>query len=261
MKIRTLLTLLTLVVLFLYQTVATADPVELTSLNSSGTINGALFTNVDQRQPAGSGAIHSFVRIQANDTEQGYNTSGRPLGQPDVNTSLTFTHDLQYGSIPTVSVSGVAYKEFLLDINEQSNGNNPYLNLHNVQIRIGSTGSVTGAFGAAHGSLIYDMDAAPAGDSVVNLKYGFFPGSGESDMFMYVPVSKFSGATSSTYVYLYSKFGSPPPSAASGDGFEEWAVGTPTAVVPLPAAAWMGMTLLGSTGLVSVIRRRTTSEI
>src|ERR1043166_4033058 len=63
---------------------------------TSGFINGGFYMRGDRR-PAGSGVIHSFVRIQSNNTtEEGYNTSGRPVSY-DENTSMTFTHDIQFG--------------------------------------------------------------------------------------------------------------------------------------------------------------------
>ena len=54
---------------------------DLTARGSSGAINGAEFVQFDAR-PTGTGVIDSFVRVQAlgnTSSEQGYNTSARPL--------------------------------------------------------------------------------------------------------------------------------------------------------------------------------------
>src|SRR4029077_18801416 len=79
------------------------------------TIDGALLTNDVIIPAAGSGNIDSFVRVQASGTEQGYNTSFRPL-QFNETTSATFTHDLALSAVPVVLINGVTYREFLLDI-------------------------------------------------------------------------------------------------------------------------------------------------
>src|SRR6266850_397061 len=81
----------------------------------SGTINGALFTT-NVQQPTGSGVIHSFVRIGSNqNVESGYNTDGRPL-QFDENSSPTFTRSLPVADLQAVTIAGVSYYQFLLDI-------------------------------------------------------------------------------------------------------------------------------------------------
>lgn len=219
---------------------------------TQGTINGALYQRGDVRA-AGSGVVQSFVRVSSNaSTVEGYNTSGRPLFY-DENNSPSFTRNLQFGQVPTVTIGLTNYKEFLLDINQTNN--NPYLSLDNVAIRIGGTGSVTGAFGASHGSEIYNMDVGADGDGRVDLDYSLNSGSGQTDMALYVPVSLFGAATDNTFIYLYSSFGVP---FANNDGFEEWAVQTPQTlpVIPLPAAVWMGLALMGTVSGASYVRKR-----
>src|SRR5262249_35951199 len=87
-----------------------------TTAGSCGTIGGAIFQQ-STPQPTGTGVIRSFVRVQGHsDVEQGYNTDARPL-QFDENNSPQFTRSLQLGFVPRVVIKGVAYREFLLDIN------------------------------------------------------------------------------------------------------------------------------------------------
>jgi hypothetical protein len=219
---------------------------------TSGVINGATFLRGDLRS-AGTGVIQSFVRISAANQSvvQGYNTSGRPL-RFDENNSPTFTRDLQFFQIPTVTIAGVAYKEFLLDINQNAGPPSSWLSLDKVQIYSNALPSLNPTNPSALGALRYDMDAGS--DSSVYLDYDLNSGSGQSDMAMYVPVSAFGGISNSTYIYLYSMFGS---TFANNDGFEEWAVQTPEVlVVPLPSAAISGgLALAGMFGL-GMIRRR-----
>jgi len=242
---------------------AQAVVVDLTSaLGGSGTINGAIYTNSNV-QSAGSGVLDSFVRVSSasNTYVRGYNTSARGVAY-DENTSPTFTHDLALSAVPIVNIGGVNYREFVLDINQQNS--NPLETLSNVQIRIGgaSGAGAAPAWGASVGSLIYQMNAATwdghTGSNPytnrVELNYSLNPGSGAADMFLYVPSSLFVGGS---FVYLYSEFGDPQP---NNDGFEEWAVRTPGPAVPLPAAAWAGISCLAGVGLLSAIRRRRTSS-
>jgi len=239
---------------------ANATVINLTSAGGSGTTQAArdLFVNTDN-QSTGTGVIQSFVRISGNtDAIEGYNTDARPL-QYDENSSPTFTHSLQLSTVPIVTIGGVAYREFLLDINQT--GTQPLLTLHELQIFMGNTGSPIGAtkdagtgtlsFGG-QASLIYDLDGNSGGDSQIELNYNLNSGSGSGDMFAYIADSLFTGGT---FVTLYSKFG---PVQANNDGFEEWAVrtvdGGPPPVVPEPAtiiAAFTGLPI----GLLALRRR------
>jgi hypothetical protein len=58
-------------------------------------------------------------------------------------------------------------------------------------------------------------------------------GSGQGDLFVYIPTSYFTGANGA-YVYLYSAFGNP---SESDGGFEEWGVITNASVDHAPAVS------------------------
>jgi hypothetical protein len=230
---------------------AGADVIDLTPLGSSGTVNGALFRQ-GFFQPAGTGVIRSFVRIQnsnGNQTvEQGYNTSGRPVAFNEI-TDGNFTRNLTIGELNTVTVDGTQYFEFLLDANEPNNGNR-FISLDQVQIFTSTTGSQTTGNIASLGTPIYNLDTG--GDSWIRLDSSLDTGgSGEGDMTMLVPVSVFGGAGANTFVYLYSRFGD---NIAANSGFEEWAVRGQ--VIPLPTSVWMGGGCLAAIGLARAYRRR-----
>ena len=227
-----------------------ATVLDLTTAGSQGTINGARFFELSVA-PTGTGVIQSFVRVQRNDTEQGYNTSGRPVAF-DENTSPNFTRNLTYGDIPIVTIDGIAYKEFLLDIN-QSNSN-PLLSLDKIQIFSSAVGSQTTTNVSSLGSLVYDLDAGT--DSWIRMNYSLNAGSGQGDMKMYVPVSAFGAITGNTFIYLYSAFGLQGGNLATNDGFEEWAVQSVTSIVPLPTSALAGGALLAGLAVIRRLRRR-----
>ncbi len=228
---------------------AAADVVNLTAVGSSGTVNGAVF-NQGFFQPAGTGFINSFVRLQSpgnSTTQQGYNTSGRPLAF-DENSSPQFTRDLTIGDLTTVSLGGADYYEFLLDANEP-NAATRFISLDQVQIFTSATGGQTTTNVASLGDLVYDLDAG--GDNWIHLDASLDSGSGEGDMTMLVPVSAFGNVGPGTFVYLFSRFGD---NHAAQGGFEEWA--TRGTIIPTPTAVWVGGACLAGMGLIRLYRRR-----
>jgi hypothetical protein len=238
--------------------------VDLTAANNSGTINGGFFAQGDL-QPAGTGFINSFVRIQNNGIEQGYNTSLRPVAF-DEKTDGNFTRFITYGQVPTVMVGGVAYKQFFLDINQQENVPNNLLSLDKLKIwtkqgaltsnstNVGADNAATthtGASGSSgFGTLRYNMDEGS--DSEVLLNANLSHGSGQSDMFLNIPVSFFGNTADSDFLTLYSLMGVENQANAT---FEEWAIQEATPLIPLPAAAWMGIIGLGTVGVTRKLRR------
>jgi MYXO-CTERM domain-containing protein len=262
MRLRTHQVVVSALVLAAGTWAANAGVVDLTTANASGQIGSVLFQNF-HITPAGSGNLNSFVRIGGNESVvHGYNTSGRGsnFNSFNINSSPIFTRDLTYGEIPTTIIGGVSYREFLLDIN-QTNAN-PLLTLSQVAIFTSMSGGITPALNgvyAGFGNLIWEMNAGLEHDgsasmatpsSRVEMNYSLQAGSGQADMYMYVPESLFAGVLASDFVYLYSIFGSP---EGNNDGFEEWAVRGVSPVIPLPNIAGLG---LAGLGMIAVRRTR-----
>jgi PEP-CTERM motif-containing protein len=197
---------------------AQAAVCDLTAAGSACSVQAGidLYMQADP-QPTGTGVIDSFLRIQDKGTEQGYNTDGRPVPF-DEKTDPNFTRSLQLSEVPIVTISGVQYREFGLDINEQSSGTNRFLSLDQLKIFLSPSGNMTTTDVNAPttlGTLIYDLDAT--GNNWIKLDYSLGSGSGSGDMFAYINSSLFTGPNQ--YVTLYSQFGL---NFASGAGFEEW---------------------------------------
>jgi hypothetical protein len=206
-----------------------ATVVDLTTHGATGAANGALFQQCDA-QPTGTGVIRSFLRVQATGTEQGYNTDARPLTL-DENKSPQFTRSLSLSQVPVVTIDGVAYRQFLLDINQSSKS--PLLSLDELRLYVGATPTVTGYDATAHtlGGLdpVFDLDAG--GDVTVQMNYRLNSGSGAGDVFVLVPDAAFANAPAGGFLYLYSKF------SGGNAGFEEWAVKSTPDTTPIPHAS------------------------
>lgn len=237
---RILTTAATATAAFAFAAAAPAATIDLTTAGSSGTLNGALFQQANP-QPTGTGVIDPFVRLQSNGSEQGYNTDDRPT-QFDEKTDI-HTHSLQLSDVGAVTLSGVTYREFLLDINEPRNATSGLITLDKMQLFL--SGSKSNTYPNL-GTKVYDLGA---GNSVL-LNASLTHGSGSGDMFALVPESAFANHPGTDYLYLYSHF------TGGAGGFEEWAsMGTGgctppvTPSVPEPATATLSLAALSMLGL------------
>jgi MYXO-CTERM domain-containing protein len=229
---------------------------DLTAAGNSGILNHAFYQQINP-QSTGTGVIDSFLRIQANGNEAGFNTNASPPPLDDK--AGNFTHAITLGSLATftagpfsptpstntdgTTAGATTYYRFLLDVNQTSSNN--LLSMNSLQIY---TGAGLSDISTLSGTLRYDMNAT--GTNAVTLNYALNSGSGSGDMFLYVPTSDFAGVASTDNVILYAQFGKPPGTYSSNDGFEEWAAATTTAGVPLnsPEPSTITLALAGLVG-------------
>jgi len=204
--------------------VPSGTPLDLTTLGSSGTVGDAVFAQSNVG-PAGSGAIHSFLRLQAHGkdagVEQGYNTDARPL-EFNEKKDAQHTRSLLLSDVAKVNVGGTVYREFLLDINEPGAKTKSLVSLDELKLYVSDQADLTG-YDDTTGQLagldpVFDLDADA--DNYVLLNAKLAPGSGKADALVYVKDSLFSQGGDSSHVYLFSKFGE---NYAAEGGFEEWA--------------------------------------
>jgi len=201
-------------------------------------------------QPAGTGNIDPFLRIQQTGSERGYNTGGAaPLDTKDGNGN-DWNAALQLKAIPLITIGGVQYRQFLLDVDQSGNGP---ISLNQIQIFQSSAALAANAYSlppnqeasqgtGANGTggrdavisfaglnPVFQMNLASNNgvDLSQNMEIWIDSGhgNGTGDMFLYVQNDAF-GANADDYITLFSQFGRPNGSFSSNSSFEEWAVRT-----------------------------------
>ena len=235
----------------LFSISAQATVVDLTtSTSASGNIGDALFFATDQ-QPAGTGFIDPFLRVQASPTEQGYNTDG---GFPfDDKNPHNFQHSLLLSSLAQFNVNGTEYFKFMLDAN-QSGASNHTFTMTQLQLYTANSGSLLPTSlnpdgTIALGNLAYNLNP---GGGTTNSVITTATGSGKYDAIAYIPVSDFN--LNDKYVYLYF--------AGQGNGgFEEWTAATLAAPIPEASALFPIVGLLAAIFSTHFLRRRQMARI
>jgi len=249
MRVSSLSALLIAAGALLFATGARATVVDLIN-GDSGTINGAIF-QFTQPQPTGTGIIQPFLRVQADPTEQGYNTSG---GTPFDDKAGPWTHNLTFADLMTtaVTINGQNYFKLLLDINEP-NGAKSTITLDSLQFYTSAIGSQTTTNVSSLGTLRYSFSA---GDQV-NMDAARNHGSGSGDMYAFIPVSAFAGTAATDFVYMYCHFGN--ADFQTSGGFEEWAL----VVNPIPEASTIFpiIGLLAAVFSTQFVRRRQLQQL
>ncbi len=223
--------------------------------NDQGTAGGGptsermgIFQFTDQ-QPTGTGVIDPFLTIQAEGTEQGYNTSGQPAPF-DVKRQPQYTHDIKFSDLQatTTMLNGISYFQILLDVNEP-NGAKSIIKLDELQIYTSPIGSQTTTNVSSLGTLRYDLDGN--GDNTVVFDASLNHGSGSGDAYIYIP---FFVAQNSDFVYLYAAFGDSEGDAQAG--FEEFALVQNITPIPELSSFFPIIGLMVAVGSTSYLRKR-----
>ena len=219
----------------------------------------AQFTYADQ-QPAGTGFIDPFLRVQEKPTEEGYNTDG---GFPfNDKTPHNYQHSVLISSLQVViAPDGTPSYKFMLDSNQAGASFSAHtLALSQLQIYTTNDPNQTttdpGTF-AANNHLVYNLNIGttfntpPNNDSHGNTILTYAVGSGIADMYAYIPVSDFIYAQDQ-YLILYFYGGN--DQYASSGGFEEWVAFTKTATPVPDSSSTLTLSIVGFGALLTLRR-------
>jgi hypothetical protein len=233
----------------IFASAANAAVVDL-STSSSGTINGALF-EVGSIHPAGTGVFEPFLTLQANGTEQGYNSS---TGNFDTKREPVWNHEIRFSDLQQTTINGTAYFGFAIDVNEPNSANLASISLEALRIytsptlQTSTSTNKNGMFNGSLGTLRYDL----GGNSVFYIDTQ--RGSGESDINVYIPVSAFAGTQPNDYVYMYQRWGG--ADAMTQGGFEETRLIAGITPIPELSSFFPIIGLMVAVGATSALRRR-----
>jgi len=210
--------------------------------NESVVVNGAIFEAYNPNTSAGTGTYQSFLRVQKNGTESGYNTDGKLEFDTK---SGTWTHSIRLSGIPLVLNPLTAtgwYREFRADLNQVASSEGPRITLDELEIYVTHNPSLTSYPFGTEAVKVWELDAGGQ-DNVIKMNADLSAGSGKGDIQLYIPNNLFdvsgytncgydpNGTSCTTYVVLYTKFGGEPWGGITyeaSDGFEEWGVITYT---------------------------------
>lgn len=249
------------------QTIAGVDQSTITNGSTTvvgGYINGALFrrpVDADDSSGAGSGNFRDLYNVDSNSGfEEGYNRNN----VMDTSMGQGFDPVITVGDLVEDS-TGTAYI-FVIDTNEAGNNPAKFISLDDFRVYVGGTTDPdplptdVAGMDTDLGLNVYAMNEGSQ-DNHVLIDYSLFGGSGNMDLFVFVPKAAFDGLDDNSLVYVYSKFGAYgepgfDPSAGSEQvsipGSSISGVVDPLVPIPEPSVALLAPLM----GLLGFRRRR-----
>jgi len=217
--------------------------------------DGSIYQINDPQTSTGTGVINPFLTLQADGSEQGYNSNA---GDFDTKRNGQYTTDLLVGDLKLAS-NNINYVSFLVDVNQ--NNNALKISLDRLMIWTSPTPmsssavDANGNFTGSLGTLLYNLDSTQNGGSSNSILYqDGMSGSGSGDIRIFIPKTFFDGLALTNYIYMYQQWGTTPGYETNG-GFEE-TLSLGTIVIPEATSLIpLGLVLAAGVGL-HFLRRR-----
>src|SRR5688572_5931147 len=123
-------------------------------------IGGVIFTDA-VNTGSGTGGYNTFLAISDNDgVEQGFNSDDTPpIDDSNENIDQAKTHTVKLSDLVIVTVNGVQYYEFRVDLNEANSDPNAQISLDQFKLYSSANGGINDTTTLFSQNLIYDMDA------------------------------------------------------------------------------------------------------
>ena len=189
------------------------NDIDISNAGDSTTVGNVIFTDA-VNVGSGTGNYNTFLAISNNGgIESGFNSDDTPpIDGSNSDIDQAKTHTVRLSDLVIITVGGVQYYQFRIDLNEANSDPNGQISLDKFQLYTSTNGgieSTTTLFNPANATLRYDMDAvANGGDKSILLSDAGSTGSGTDDYAVLVPVTDFAGLDpTTTYVYLYTQMG------------------------------------------------------
>lgn len=186
-------------------------------------------------QAHGNGALQTYLTVDADGVERGYNTNFRPV-QFNASSDPAATRALQLSNVPVVTIGTQQYREFVLNIDQVNVSGDRQLSVDEVQIfksnldnlRNYNNANNTLRAGATIVSPTWSLDALDGSQNDwLRLRAMTDQGARAGEMALLIPNEMFSSGEQ--YVYIYTRMGA---NRAANGGAEQWGVRNPPPAPP-----------------------------
>ena len=186
-------------------------------------------------QSHGTGALQTYLTVDADGVERGYNTNFRPV-EFNASSDVNATRALPLSSVPVVTVNGQQYREFVLNLDQVDANGDRQLSVDEIQIFTSTAGNLrnynngnnTLRAGSLVESPIWSLDALNGStNDWLQVRAMTNQGNRAGELALLIPNSLF--APSEAFVYIYSRMG---VNRDANAGAEQWGVRTAPPVNP-----------------------------
>jgi hypothetical protein len=185
-----------------------------------------VWNNANGSEAHGTGALQTYLTVQNDGVERGYNTDFRPV-QFNASSDANQTRALPLANVPVVTVDGQEYREFVLNVDQIDANGDRQLSVDEIQIftstvnnlRNYSNANNTLRAGSLVESPIWSLDALDGSTNDWLQVRAKANTAATGELALLIPNDLF--APGETFVYIYSRMG---VNRDANQGAEQWGV-------------------------------------